>query len=219
MKKRLRNLTAGFGLGLASLLPMKNANAQIKKGSVEYIQSEINENSYARPNLFYQLGKINGFTFMEFYKNHKGYFGKTSLDKEVFKGISAKAIINHSGEPFGQLGLGVKAKIPHLPKGVYADVGLAPLWVDNEWKIMNKIEAQYFFDISLPLGFSVNSFGTMDFAGTDGKGPQWGYGEINLGKDIGPVRIAYNPALLNKGNALPRLEHRATISLNLGDKK
>lgn len=28
MKKRLRNLTAGIGLGLASLLPMKNANAE-----------------------------------------------------------------------------------------------------------------------------------------------------------------------------------------------
>ena len=216
MKKKLRNLTAVVMLGASSLIPVKNAEAQVK-GCVEYIQSEINKNSYPRLNMFYSLpGKINGFTFVEFYKANKGYFGRTNLNRLITKNIGPRATIVHAGQPLSQIGLGVGTTVPYMPKNVSANVGLLPVWLDNKGKIVkDKVEAQYFFDVKLPLGFSVNSFGNLNVAAQGG--PQWTYGEINAGRNIGPFRVSYNPALLNKGNAIPKLEHRIAISLNFGD--
>jgi len=218
MKKTLRNLVAGVIIGAASLLPMKRAEAQVK-GSVEYIQSEVNDNSYPRLNMFYSLpGKIGGFTFAEFYKANKGYFARTNLNRPITKSIGPRATMIHAGKPLSQIGLGVGATVPYMPKNVSANVGLLPVWMDNEGRIVkDKIEAQYFVNANLPLGFNVNSFGNLNVAAQGG--PQWEYGEISAGRNIGPFRVSYNPALLNKGNAVPKLEHRVTISLDFGSKQ
>lgn len=222
MANTLRTIltTGAIGFGLASLLPIKNAEAQVS-GNVEYIHSETKDNSYPRLNVFYSLpNEIKGYTFAEFYKAGKGYFGRTNFNRygAITSGVGPRITIVHAGAPFTSAGFGVGAVVPFLPRNVSATVGIEPVWFDNEGKPMkNMNEIQYFANADLPLGFNINSFGNINVA--DQNGPQWEYGEISLGHNIGPFRVSYNPALFNQGNVIPRLEHRVAIGLNFGGKK
>ncbi len=214
MKKTLMNKLFAAGVaGLASFMPLEKAEAQVS-GSAEYVQSENSESSYARANAFYSLSKgINGFTFMELYRNGSGYFGKTYLDKKNSKGIGPRVMAVHAGEPLSEVGMGVNAVVPHLPKNVFATVGLLPLWIGNDGKsVGDKAMAQYFVSADLPLGLNLSSFGDLDIL-ADG-GPQWDYGEVKLQRNFGPVFVGYNPVLLNDGDTIPRLEHRGIIGVN-----
>ncbi len=209
-------------ISLASLLPTQKAEAQGNvSGNVEYIQSEKPDNSYARLQGFYTLPKdVKGFTFLEFYKNGNGYFGKTTLDKAVGEGFGARAVAYHANEPLKKAGLGVTKVVPHLPKNTFAKIGLIPIWAGNKGRaIGDKALAQYFANVNLPAGFNLSSFGDWDLITKD-KGIQWEYGEINLDKKLNDVfTIGYNPVLFNKGNAVPRLEHRVVGRVNFGGKK
>ena len=217
MTNILKNiLTAGLA-SLAVLTAPKKAEAQGNvHGNVEYIQSQVSENSYPKLNMFYNLpGRVNGYTFAEFYKADKGYFGRTNLNRPITHGVGPRTTIVHDGAPFSQVGLGIGAVVPNMPRNVSASVGLLPVWLDNQGRIVrNKTEIQYFVNANLPLGFNINSFGNLNVA--DQEGPQWSYGEISAGRNIGPIRLSYNPALRNNGNAMPRLEHRAKVTLNFG---
>jgi hypothetical protein len=244
MKKTLRNFVMWGTLGLATLMPMGKLSAQCphdestietnteakteekkekkeeeekvnpKKtsrihGNIEYIQSEHPENSYLRANIFYKLPKkIEGFTFLELDKNGD-YFGKTYLDREIKKGFGFRAVGIHSGKLLRELGLGVNAVIPKTPKNIFANVGLIPLWIGSG---RNEISLQYFASVDLPKGFNLSSFGEWDFS--RGNGPEWDYGEFKLEKRFGSFFVGYNPALVGKGNAIPGLEHRATLGVN-----
>jgi len=210
MKKILRNITAGVILGASSLLPMKNANAQLN-GSIEAVKSFKPKQSYVRPQLFYDLpADIKGFTFMEFYQDGDSFFGRTRLTKEVAKGIGLRSdIIHGTGFP-NNYGLGLNVDMPKnkILKNLY----LTPFLVDNKLKkVENKVLAGYFASIKLPFDMQLSSFGEWNLNGKNGV--QWTYGELNLEKKLSDkLSVSYNPALKNRGagKPIPRLEHRVT---------
>lgn len=214
MTNTLKSILTAGAIGLANILPMKNVEAQGNvRGSLEFIQSEIGENSYPRLNSFYRLPqRISGYTFMEFYKNGDGYFGRTNLNRPIINGVGPRTIMIHGGEPVSKVGLGIGAIMPHMPRNISATAGVIPFWIDKDGRrIRNNIEFQYSINANLPLGLSVNSFGIWNVAAQNG--PQWRYGEVNAGRNFGKFRISYNPALLNDGDAYPKVEHRAAIEL------
>jgi hypothetical protein len=210
MKKILRNITAGVILGASSLLPMKNANAQLN-GSIEAVKSFKPKQSYVRPQLFYDLpADIKGFTFLEFYQDGDSFFGRTKLTKEVAKGIGLRSDIVHgSGFP-NNYGLGLNVDMPKnkILKNLY----LTPFLVDNKLKkVENKVLAGYFASIKLPFDMQLSSFGEWNLNGKNGV--QWTYGELNLEKKLSDkLSVSYNPALKSRGagKPIPRLEHRVT---------
>lgn len=222
MRKSLRSILGAGAFAVASLLPMKQTEAQGNvSGSVEYIQSmQKDGNSYARLNGFYTLPKgISGFTFTELYKDGKGFYGETALDKEIKNGLGIKLRAFHANEPLTKAGIGVTQSIPHLPKNAFAQVGFIPVWVGNKGKTVgDNAVTQYFASVDLPHGFRVSSFAEWELLGKDGV--QFGYGEINVDKKINSnLTIGYNPVLINKGNAVPRLEHRVVGRIGFGAKK
>jgi hypothetical protein len=210
MKKILKNLAVGAMAGAISLLPMKNANAQLS-GSMEAIKSFKPKQSYVRPQLFYDLpADIKGFTFLEFYQDGNSYFGRTNLTKEITKGIGLRAeAIHGSGFP-DNYGLGLDATISN--EKVFANLYLTPFFVNNKLKkIENKVLSGYFASMKLPFDLQLSSFGEWNLNGKDGV--EWTYGELNLEKKLNKnLSVSYNPALKNKGvgKVIPRLEHRIT---------
>lgn len=210
MKKSLRKILTTGAIGLASLLPMK-AEAQVT-GNVEYVQSETNQDSHIELKGFYGLPQgVRGFTFMELHKER--YFGKTYLDKEISNGIGPRLMAVHGNEPISEIALGLTVEIPNLPKGAYAQVGLLPVWFGNEGKIVgDKAFVGYSFGFPLPLGLNLRGFGDWDVLADNS--PQWDYGELELSKSLDNFFVGYNPVLFNKGNAVPKLEHRVNIGVN-----
>ena len=215
MKKTLRNIGAGIMAGAVSLLPMKDANAQIN-GSLDIVKSSEPKKSYVRPCLSYELpANIKGFTFLEFYQkgNEEGgktYFGRTKLTKEVFKRFGLRADATHGSESPNTYGLGLNVTIPN--KTIFANLYLTPFWVNGKLnKVENKTLAGYFASTKLPFGLELSSFGELNLNAKGGA--QWTYGELNLEKKFGKEKnfsVAYNPALKNKGGPIPKLEHRVT---------
>jgi hypothetical protein len=215
MKKILRNITAGVILGVSSLLPMKNANAQIS-GSIDAVMSSKHKKSYMRPCLSYELpGGIKGFSFLEFYKNAnekeaKPYFGRTNLTKEIVKGLGLRADATHGSGGLNTYGLGLNATIPN--KTVFANLYFVPFWRNGKLqKVENKTLAGYFAKTELPFGLELSSFGEWNLNGKNGV--EWTYGELNLEKKLNKnLSVSYNPALKNRGagKPIPKLEHRVT---------
>jgi hypothetical protein len=216
MKKTLRNITAGVVLGACSLIPIKNANAQLS-GSIDAVISSKHKKSYMRPCLSYNLPwGVNGFSFLEFYKNAnegeaKPYYGRTKLTKEVIKGLGLRVDATHGSGGSNTYGAGLNVNLPKdkILKNLY----LTPFWVNGKLqKVENKTLAGYFASTKLPFGLEASSFGEWNLNGKDGVG--WTYGEINIEKKFnkGKFSVAYNPALKNKGagKPIPRLEHRVT---------
>lgn len=199
-----------IGLALALLLGLAAPEAEALGGNIKYFQSRQNEDCYAEANTFYQLpGRISGFTFVDFHKNNNGYYGRTALEKEISHGLALKSQTIHNNDLAVQSGIGISAKMP-MPKGTFATVSFIPLWLDNKGIVKDKATVSYFASMNLPYGLNVNNFGEWNV--TDRL--EWIYGELQLGKKIGNVTLSYNPALNGKGNAVPKLEHRASISLS-----
>jgi|SRR3989344_7659712 len=216
MRKTLRSLlgVATVGLGLAGLMPTKKAEAQTS-GSVEYIQSEKDEKSFARANTFYSLpGKANGYSFIEFYRNGGGYFGKTMASRPIVSGLGPKVEAVHNGELVSRVGFGASFSVPGMPKGSYLNLGLLPVWISAEQK---RMQAQYVLGVSLPEGFNLSSFGEMNLRAQGG--PQWGYGEAELTKSVGPFDFGYHMRLYDDGDATPKPQHGLVVRLNFGGKK
>jgi hypothetical protein len=188
------------------------ASDGVVSGDVGYIYSGEQEGSYLETNLFYGLPwGVNGFTYVDLY-NLGGYFGETSLDKPMWKGVGPKIHLQHVDEPFSNAGLGVSAVIPGLPEGIFLKVGLVPLWT-NKYGSMKKTMAEYCFSVELPEKFVLSGFGNVDLVSK----PTWGYGELEIARRIGKnVRIGYSASLCSKGHgkATPDLEHR--IALRIG---
>jgi len=206
---KLRKAFSIGTLGLAALLPGK-AEAQVT-GDAHYIQSERNEGSQIKLRGFYELPQeVRGFTFTELQKG--GYFGKTYLDREIGNGIGPRLMAVHGNEPLSETALGVNAVVPYTPENVFATVNFLPLWLGNEGEALgDKAFVGYFFSADLPLGLNLSGFGDWDVLAEGGA--QWDYGEFDLHRKIGPFNVGYNPALLNDGDAIPRLEHRASIGV------
>lgn len=214
IKNKVKNLKT---LGSIALIAIESFLVPVPKayaldGNIKYVHTKDVANSYVEASAFYKLpGKISGFTFVDFL-NGKGYFAKTSLEKNVASVVNAKAQLVHANEPTTQAGVGVSAVIPHMPKNTFAKVSVMPLWFDAYGRVKDKVIVGYFGSVDLPMGFELSSFGEWNI-GAEG-GPKWAYGEIELGKNIGPVNVSYNPALVGDGDAIPRLEHRVSAKID-----
>ena len=198
-------------VGILNLMSIKEASAL--DGNIRYIQSKNNAKSYVETRVFYDLPwNMKGYTFIDFYKNGNGYFGKTFWNKTIKYSVGLEEQIIHNNEPFTETGFGVNAFIPYIPKKAFAKVSVVPLWFDKNGKLEDKVTVGYVGSIDLPKGYKLSSFGEWDI-GAKG-GPKWTYGEIDLGKKIGPVYVSYNPALISNGDATPRVEHRISVSVD-----
>ncbi|MBI2044602.1 hypothetical protein HYT23_00935 [Candidatus Pacearchaeota archaeon] len=195
MKKSSNNLIPALMIALASLLPIKKAEAGIT-GSVEYIQSEHHENSYARASASYSLPlNVSGFTFSEFYKAEEGYYGITYLEKPVTGNLNARLRLQHDNDPLSQIVVGTSFNIPWVPKEAFAQVYYDALWFS-------------------PKGFRLKAFGEWNLS--DRNGVTWNYGEVSIGKRFGPFTFSYNPSLnpQNGNKLIPELEHRVSAKVN-----
>ena len=220
----IKKIALAGALGLASMLPAREAEAQGNvTGNVEYVRAKENSDSYARANAFYELPfGVKGFTFMELYNSGKGYFGKTALDKEVVEdGGFRLAPYHSSGKAFSQAGLGAYASVTDIPR-TFAKIHVLPIWFSDDKELFgDKMTAGYFASINLPFGTTFEGFGEWDLVGPNAS--QWDYGEFSVlkklsGKGLENVSIAYNPALLNDGDAIPKMQHRATVRVDFGGK-
>jgi hypothetical protein len=208
--KKANKLATGLLMGALALAPIKEGLSQIK-GNVEKIFSQKKENSYVRLNAFYGLPLgINGYTFIEHYKDGKGYFGKSMLAKPITKNLAGKMEMIHINDPLSQAGFGLEATLP-TPKGTTAKVKFLPVYLDDKGKyVKDKKVLGYFIFADLGKGFEFSGFGEYN---ADAK--QWGYGEFELNKSLGKgIKIGYNPALMPEGKPLPKVEHRAKVQIN-----
>lgn len=206
-----------LGLGLAGLLPgSAGADGQVK-GDLRYIHAAKNAPSYVELNIGYGLPLgIKGASWMEFFSRNgsrftfgKGYLGKTSLMKLV-KGNGLRAEIRNINKPISQVGIGIQAAIPKLPKWASGFLKFLPFWVNDKGKtIDNRVIAGYSLEVSLPRGFSVGGYGEVNIPGGL-KSAQWGYGECMVRKKVRNFTLMYNPVLLGDGHLKPILEHRVT---------
>lgn len=213
IKNKIKSLALKGIAGLIGFMPLaQSANAL--DGNVEYILSENNEASYARANGFYTLPEnVDGFSYMELYKDGGGYFGETTLGKEITKGFNAKIQLQHANTPLNRFGLGISRQIP-TPKNTFLNLTLYPVWFDKEGKQEKTSELAYFASADLPFGFKASSFGDFNLA-ADG-GARWDYGEASLSKKVGPITLSYNPCLLSKENSklIPSVQHRISAGIN-----
>jgi len=200
-------------IGLASLLPVKSLEAQIN-GNVEYILSEKLDNSYARLNFFYgDIKKIKGFSFLELYHGQKGYFGKTSLEKQIIPRVNAIAQPTYISEPLTKTGLGTSINAIKTKNKSFLNLQVLPVWISKKFKKnKNEFVLGYSAKVNLPRDFFLFGFGQMNIANKEG--PTWNYGELTAGKNIKKWSFGYNPALINRGQgkAIPKMEHRAYVS-------
>ena len=211
--KNLRSIVTVGMIGLATLIPIRDAKADVS-GNVKYIQTTEESNSsgsYPECNVFYELPRgINGYTFIDLYDHGDGYFGRTSLNRELGRKVRGNVEFNHFNELFSNVGVGIKAQIPRLPKDAFATVNVMPFYVDRRGnRVKNKGLLQYFGSLTLPKDFTLSSFGEWDIA--RGK---WEYGEVELTTDLGPFTAGYNGGLIGDGDATPNLEHRASLIVN-----
>jgi hypothetical protein len=212
MKNPIKVLTAVGAILLNPLMP--KASAEVK-GNIEYIQSENNDNSYARTNAFYTLpNQIEGFTLGEFYKGGDGYFGVTFLEKSIGKGINSRVRIEHDNKPCSEGSVGASVKIPGLPKNVSGELSWDALWLNLKGEIVDKSVAGYSVSMELPYGFTLGTFGELHLAKPEGL--TWKYGEIDFNRKFGNFNLGYNPALnsTEDGKLSPKLEHRVTGRVN-----
>lgn len=210
---KIKNIIAGGLVVLATILPMK-ASAGLA-GQATYFRpvAEETTGSYARAEGFYKLpGDIKGYTFVDLNKDGKGYFGKTALQKEIVNGISARARVIHANDLVSKVGLGANIELPS-PKNTKLNLRPMPIWVDADGnRVENESRVGYFATANLPYGICASSFGDWNVASKDGV--QWGYGEVEVSKDLGHgVSAGYNASLTNDGDATPDANHRAAVKV------
>ena len=143
------------------------------------------------------------------YKFGSGYLGKTSLTKLV-KGNGLRTEMRNINKPISQIGIGIQAKVPKLPKGASGFLKFLPFWRDYRGKaIDNRVIVGYSLDFPLLKGCSVGGHGEINFPGGLDSA-QWAYGECMVRKRVRNFTLMYNPVLLGKGKLKPNLEHRVT---------
>ncbi|HLC77065.1 MAG TPA: hypothetical protein VJH04_02575 [archaeon] len=186
----------------------QNAEERVKL-SVDAVGSESQGASFVRPNIFYKLGSVDGFTFIEFYSD-KTYFGKTMLSKEIGRMFSLTGELAYGSSDANSARLGAKYSVP-MPKGSEFEVKALPLWLDKDGR-NKKAVVGYYGSAKLPAGFDVSSFGEIDALNAE-----WMYGEFSIGKNFGKsgkIGIHYNPLLKSNGTGklMPRVEHAIRAS-------
>jgi len=208
---KFKKLSVAALIGAAALSSPRAASAEVN-GSLEAIASEAENCSYARASAFYQVSGINGYSFVEMYSDGKGYFGKTSLSKNLYHGLGGRLEAQSINEPFSRVGVGAQYSLP-LPKGYGLAVKALPFWVDKEGRhVENRAIVGYSASARLGRGFTASSFGEINVNAKDGV--NWAAGEFELAKQLGEhVSVSYMPALKAQGKLEPKVEHRLSLKL------
>jgi hypothetical protein len=198
-------------IGLVALTLLALASPTLAQNNLNgFLKGQYNTETHKvepQLNTFYTLpGGISGYTFIDF--NDGNYFAKSILKKNIGYGISIRSENVSSNETFTATGNGLEAKIPFLPENVSVSANYLPIWIDNDGKQIDKQIAGFGFEVKLPAGFTFSGFGNKSL--TNG---QWGYGELNLSHNAGPVNMTYNPQLVNDGDGSPDLVHRIGIEI------
>lgn len=209
----LKNMIAGTLIGIVSFFPVK-AESQVN-GNIKYLQTAEKESvlgSYVEAKALYKLpGNINGFSFVDFYKNERGYFGKTNLTKSLKGGLSAKVQNIYVNEPFTEAYLGFNYRIGEKDK-YSISVDVLPVVINSEKDWKQNQRADYSVRANLPYDMTISNFGSWKFERLEN--PEWTFGELNITKHVGEVNFGYSGALNSDGDAAPTLEHRVSIGVN-----
>ena len=160
-----------------------SGHAAKAQSNVEYIQNAKTETSRIRPNLFYNLpGDVSAYTFIEFYGDGENYYGKTTLNKKLGAGISARSEIKNSSFFKDNASLGFTYAIP--TKELSASLKFLPVTANTEGDINYPMNVGYFASKNFgPV--NVCSFGEYNI-GTK----SWGYGETYVGYKKGQFELA-----------------------------
>lgn len=155
--------------------------------------------------------KLSGF--LDLYRDSKGYFAKTVVEKNLAGKLNLRAHLIHNNKPLSQEGFGASYVLP-TPKGTFAKISYLPLWLDTR---ADKVEDKQILGIyacaNLPYNLTLFTFDEVNIAGKSGA--QWGYGEVELAKKLGSrFTIGANLQLNNQGEgkltpeAIPRIAAR-----------
>jgi hypothetical protein len=178
--------------------------------SAKFTQPMNGAGTYLEVSTSYNLpGSIKGSTTVDLCDTG-GFFGGTSLEKPVSGGLNARLQMDHSNDLFTRAGMGARAVISST-KRIFAKVGATPVWSDGSGIVKNLSTLNYLVIISLPKGFSILNYGEWNLAAQGG--PKWTYGEVNVTKQIGRVKVGYNPALLGDGDAMPSIQHMLSVEM------
>ena len=84
--------------------------------------------SYFETQALYKTpGDFNFFTFVDNYQDGAGYFGKTTGTRNIAGPISGRVQAIHCNDLYSTGKIGVKLKIPWLPKAIKANVSYSPI--------------------------------------------------------------------------------------------
>jgi len=211
MKKigKIKSFVAGglVALALAVSTPVRAES----KNYADFFLSEKEGMSHVKVNQLYSLpGNIRSYSYVELYADR--YFGKSMLSKSLSDIIALRMDVFHINEPFTSAGLGLGITVP-LPKDYSASFRVLPLWFDKKGNyIPDKVVVRCDAGFKPGSGWSLNAFGEVNVAAKEG--PVWGYGELQLAKEISDdVMVKYNIALRSKGELAPQLENRIGLSI------
>ena len=220
--KTFRNAAAGLlalvGFASSAFADSSASSVKTSGNMAYYVAGKANSGaptSYAEVNHSTALPystKVSGFVDM--YKDGKGYFGKTSVDKSIANGLGAKVQALHCNSPLSQVGVGVTYVLP--VKSAFAKLTYLPAWADNTGeKVDNKQIVGLYVAKDLTSKVNLSAFGEVNVAGT--KGPQFTYGEIELARKFGDrVSVGANLQLNGKGagEMTPELVPRVALRVN-----
>ncbi len=220
MKQTLQKMALVGLTSLNMLFGGLEARAQSPKvsGDLSYFLSRESEstaqNSYAEVNHSTKLtDKVKLSGAMDFYNSSAGYFGKTSLDTSLGKGVSLRLQGVHGNDLLTQVGAGLSYALP-MPNKTFALVRYLPIFTDTDGdKVDNKQIVGYYASASLPHGLNLWSFGEANIDGANG--PQWAYGEVELSKNLGNLSVGANLQMNGQGagkmtpELVPRVALRA----------
>ncbi|MBI2044889.1 hypothetical protein HYT23_02435 [Candidatus Pacearchaeota archaeon] len=170
------------------------------------------DNSLIRHNLRYNLPLgIKGSSYIELYPEN-GYYGKTSLEKELVRVVSFKLQAKHPNTLLYSVGLGVSGQVS-TPNGTSLKLSIMPVWIDKNGKQNNRSYLSYYSRFKFPLRFKIDSFGEWNIASENGI--NWTYGELFLNKSISKsIDVGYNPRLVSDGDAMPMVEQGVGFRVN-----
>ncbi|VVB79565.1 Uncharacterised protein [uncultured archaeon] len=189
-----------------------NGSASPISGDIGVISDRNTKNAYAELNAFYSLpGKVQGYTFVDQYQDHGAYVSKTALTRNLTDNLSARLQIVEADQPFTEAGLGLKYNLHGLPNGTFACLHAMPAWFNENGREHNVFKLGYFVSQDLPGNFYLSNYGEANLAAK--AGPTWCYGEIELGKRIGNLKVAANVAMNGTadGKITPELEARLAV--------
>jgi hypothetical protein len=212
MKSKLLTIVAGaLALGSSVFSPLQaRADASVDLG---YLAAKEKSASYLESNYSTALplgARLSGF--MDLMENDAGYFGKAAVSRSLTKDLSARTQIVSVNSPVSEAGFGLQASIPNLPKRLYVNLNVMPLWVNSDGvENLECAKVGYFASLSLPKDFYAWSCGEIK---PFNKGGTWSYGELEVGKKIGKnLSAGINFAMDSKGEGelIPEFNPRLAL--------